>query len=114
MAREFTSHGRKAACEAYRGVCKHPNGYYNTAAVLMLNLLIGNLNWTGGLTVGGGGFSYSKGGRYDVMGVPAAKGLAYGVKLSREEAHYEEFERIPRQGRRRRKSLSGQAPVVPA
>ena len=90
LAREFTSHGRKATCEAYRGVCKHPNGYYNTAAVLMLNLLVGNLNWTGGLTVGGGGFSYSKGGRYDVMGIPAAKGLAYGVKLSREEAHYEE------------------------
>ena len=89
LAREFTSHGRKAACEAYRGVCKHPNGYYNTAAVLMLNLLVGNLNWTGGITLGGGGYSYSKG-RYDVMGVPAAKGLAYGVKLSREEAHYEE------------------------
>ena len=92
LAREFTSHGRKAACEAYRGVCKHPNGYYNTAAVLMLNLLVGNLNWAGGLTVGGGGFSYSKGGPYDVMGVPAAKGLTYGVKLSREESHYEEFE----------------------
>jgi tetrathionate reductase subunit A len=89
LAREFTSHGRKAACEAYRGVCKHPNGYYNTAAVLMLNLLVGNLNWTGGVTLGGGGYSYSKG-RYDVMGVPAAKGLAYGVKLSREEAQYEE------------------------
>lgn len=89
LAREFTSHGRKASCEAYRGVCKHPNGYYNTAAVLMLNLLVGNLNWTGGVTLGGGDYSYSKG-PYDVMGVPAAKGLAYGVKLSREEARYEE------------------------
>lgn len=89
LAHEFTSHGRKAVCEAYRGVCKHPNGYYNSVAVLLLNLLVGNLNWTGGLTLGGGSYDYKKG-RYDVMGVPAAKGLAYGVKFSREEANYED------------------------
>ena len=89
LAREFTSHGRKATCEMYRGVCKHPNGYYNSVAVLLLNLLVGNMNWTGGLTAGGGGYNYKKG-RYDVMAVPAAKGVAYGVKLSREEVHYED------------------------
>ena len=89
LAREFTSHGRKANCELYRGVVKHPNGYYNAVAVLLLNLLVGNFNWTGGLTVGGGGYSH-KNGRYDVLGVPEANGLAYGVKLSREEAPYED------------------------
>ena len=103
LAREFTSHGRKASCEAYRGVCKHPNGYYNTAAVLMLNLLVGNLNWTGGLTLGGGGYAYAKG-HYDVMAVPAAKGLAYGVKLSREEARYEDSSEY------KRKVAAGQNP----
>ena len=89
LAREFTSHGRKATCEMYRGVCKHPNGYYNSSAVLMLNLLVGNLNWTGGLTTGGGGYAFAKG-HYDLMALPGAKGLAYGAKLSREEIHYED------------------------
>ncbi len=88
LAREFTSHGRKAACEMYRGVVKHPNGYYNGVAVLLLNLLVGNLNWTGGLTVGGGSFSYKKG-QYDVMGIETDT-PAEGVMLSREEAEYEE------------------------
>lgn len=89
LAREFTSHGHKAASEMYRGPVKHPNGYYNGVAVLLLNLLVGNMNWTGGLTVGGGSFGYKKG-RYDVVSVPAAKGAAFGVKLSREEARYED------------------------
>ena len=103
LAREFTSHGRKAVSEMYRGVVKHPNGYYNGVAVLLLNLLVGNMNWTGGLTVGGGGYGYGKG-HYDVMAVPAAKGLAYGVKLSREEARYEDSSEY------KRKVAAGQNP----
>ncbi len=89
LAEEFTRHGRKAVSEAYRGVVKHPNGYYNCVAVLLLNLMVGNLNWTGGATFGGGGYGYKKG-IYDLMALPGAEGRAYGVKLSREEAHYEE------------------------
>jgi tetrathionate reductase subunit A len=88
LAREFTSHGRKATCEMYRGVVKHPNGYYNGVAVLLLNLLVGNMNWTGGLTVGGGGFGYKKG-RYNVIGIETDT-PSEGVMLSREEASYEE------------------------
>jgi len=103
LAREFTNHGRKAVCEAYRGVCKHPNGYYNSVAVLLLNLLVGNMNWTGGLTLGGGGYGSAKG-HYDVMGVPAAKGVAYGVKLSREEVRYEDSSEY------KRKVAAGQNP----
>ncbi|MDE2228895.1 MAG: tetrathionate reductase subunit TtrA [Alphaproteobacteria bacterium] len=103
LAREFTSHGRKAVCEAYRGPCKHPNGYYNTVAILLLNLLVGNSNWTGGLTLGGGGYPAAKG-RYDVMAVPAAKGAAYGVKLSREEVRYEDSSEY------KRKVAAGQNP----
>jgi len=88
LAREFTSHGRKAACEMYRGVVKHPNGYYNGVAVLLLNLLVGNMNWTGGLTVGGGSFGYKKG-RYDVTGIETDT-PAQGLMLSREESNYED------------------------
>jgi len=88
LAREFTSHGRKAVCEMYRGVVKHPNGYYNGCAVLLLNLLVGNLNWTGGLTVGGGSFGYKKG-HYQVLDIKTDT-PAQGVMLSREEFQYED------------------------
>uniref|UniRef100_E6PPK4 Putative Molybdopterin oxidoreductase n=1 Tax=mine drainage metagenome TaxID=410659 RepID=E6PPK4_9ZZZZ len=89
VAREFTSHGRKVASTMYRGVVKHPNGYYNGVAVLMLNLLVGNMNWTGGLTAGGGGYPVNKG-RYDIVSVPEAAGLAKGVIINREKFHYED------------------------
>ncbi|HUW39209.1 MAG TPA: molybdopterin-dependent oxidoreductase [Rhodocyclaceae bacterium] len=89
VAREFTSHGRQAISTMYRGVVKHPNGYYNGVAVLLLNLLIGNMNWTGGLTAGGGGYNVKKG-LYDIESVPEAEGLAKGVIINREKVHYED------------------------
>ncbi len=89
LAREFTSHGKRAISTMYRGVVKHPNGYYNGVAVLLLNLLVGNLNETGGLTTGGGGYDVKKG-RYDVMAVPEASGAAFGVIINREGVRYED------------------------
>ena len=89
VAREFTSYGRQASSTMYRGVVKHPNGYYNGVAVLLLNLLIGNMNWTGGLTAGGGGYVVKKG-SYDIESVPEAEGLAKGVIINREQFHYED------------------------
>lgn len=89
LAREFTSYGRQAVSTMYRGVVKHPNGYYNGVSVLLLNLLVGNMNWTGGLTVGGGSWSYKKG-LYDNVDVPEAKGVAYGVMVTRQGVRYED------------------------
>jgi len=89
LAREFTSYGRQASSTLYRGVIKHPNGYYNAVAVLLLNLLVGNMNWTGGLTAGGGGYAVKKG-VYDLESVPEAEGLAKGVIINREKFHYED------------------------
>jgi tetrathionate reductase subunit A len=89
LARAFTAHGKQAVSTMYRGVVKHPNGYYNGAAVLLLNLLVGNLNETGGLTTGGGGYDVKKG-PYDVMAVPEAAGAAFGVPLPREGVRYED------------------------
>ena len=86
LASEFTSHGRKAACEFYRGIVKHPNGFYNGQAVHMLNVLIGNLNWAGGITGGGGSFNWKKG-RYDLStDIPKPK----GIHINREGARYED------------------------
>jgi tetrathionate reductase subunit A len=89
LAREFTAHGKRAVSTMYRGVVKHPNGYYNGAAVLLLNLLVGNLNETGGVATGGGGYDVKKG-KYDVMAVPEAAGVAFGVPLPREGVRYED------------------------
>lgn len=48
LAREFTSHGKKAVCDIHRGVSQHTSGYYNVLAWNTLNLLIGNLDHRGG------------------------------------------------------------------
>lgn len=51
VAREFTSHGRRACADIHRGVSQHTNGYYNVQAWNDLNLLIGNYDYAGGMSV---------------------------------------------------------------
>ncbi len=48
LAREFTSHGKRAVADIHRGVSQHTNGFYNCLAWNALNLLIGNYDWRGG------------------------------------------------------------------
>ncbi len=52
LAREFTSHGKRAAVDVHRGVSQHTNGFYNVAAWFTLPLLIGSYDWTGGMIYG--------------------------------------------------------------
>ncbi len=59
LAREFTSHGKKAVADVHRGVSQHTSGFYNVLVYMTLNTLIGNHDWMGGL---------SKLTTYDVMG----------------------------------------------
>ena len=59
LAREFTSHGKKAAADIHRGVSQHTNGYSNVIAWFSLNALIGNYDWMGGM---------SKATTYDIVG----------------------------------------------
>lgn len=49
LAREFTSHGKRAVADIHRGVSQHTNGFYQVFAWYTLNLLIGNYDWRGGL-----------------------------------------------------------------
>ena len=49
VAREFTSHGKKACVDVHRGPAQHTNGFYNIASFMNLNLLIGNFDWRGGM-----------------------------------------------------------------
>jgi len=54
LADRFTSHGKKATINIYRGTVQHTNGTYTAMAVLALNNLIGNIDWKGGMAEGGG------------------------------------------------------------
>ena len=106
LAREFTSHGRHAACEFYRGPVKHPNGFYNGVAIHMLNVLVGNCNWRGGIGGGGGHYDWNKG-RYSLKTIPGLEKKPIGVPLSREGVYYE------RSSEYRRKVEAG-TPAYPA
>ncbi len=100
VAREFTSHGKKAAVDFYRGPVQHTNGYYNGLAILMLNVLIGNADWVGGLGKGGGHWHEdgSKGGPFPLKKMHPGKLGSFGVPLTREKWHYEKSTLFKRDG----------------
>jgi tetrathionate reductase subunit A len=102
VAREFTSHGKKAAVDLYRGPVQHTNGYYNGQAIIMLNVLIGNTDWVGGMGQGGGHWHEdgSKSGQpfNIVKGMHPGKLGSFGVTLTREGWHYEKSTLFQRDG----------------
>jgi anaerobic selenocysteine-containing dehydrogenase len=100
VAREFTSHGKRAVVEIHRGVSQHTNGFYNVLATMgALNTLIGNLDWKGGLVYGGGAYGETGGtGRPYQLGDHSAKITPIGLDIIRGGASYEKstiFEGYP-------------------
>ncbi len=104
LADEFTSHGKKAVADMYRGPVQHTNGYYNGVAIITLNALVGNPDWKGGLTTGGGHWHEdgSKSGApfpASIVYSDAPGGLKkFGIHVNREGATYEKttlFEGYP-------------------
>ncbi len=94
LAREFTSHGKKAVAEFYRGPVQHTNGYYNAQAIITLNVLIGNTDWKGGLTKGGGHWhedGSTPGAPFPKSVITGAPGglKKFGIHVNREQAAYE-------------------------
>ena len=72
LAREFTSHGKKAAVNVHGGTMAG-NGFYNAYALMMLNTLVGNINRKGGTLMSGGGFRDAGAGpRYDLQNFTGA------------------------------------------
>ena len=93
MARRFTSYGKQAAAEVVPGAVQHTNGYYNGRAIILLNVLIGNSGWKGGLAQGGGHwheFGGAPGNPYDFKEMHPAPHWDFGTKVNRERATYEE------------------------
>lgn len=65
LAREFTSHGKKAAINSHGGTMAG-NGFTNAFALVSLNTLVGNLNRKGGTVTNAGGFKEEEGPRYQL------------------------------------------------
>ena len=93
VADEFTSHGKKAAVDSYRGACQHTSGYYISQAVTTLNLLIGNVDWKGGLSTGGGHwheFGDQESSHYNFSKMHPNKLTKFGITQSRAGIKYED------------------------
>ena len=91
ITQEFTSHGRKAAADLHRGASQHTNGYYNIQAWYNLNLLIGNFDYRGGMSVAK---AYDQNGAKEGQPYPIAKlnpgaSKKFGVDLIRSQVKYE-------------------------
>jgi anaerobic selenocysteine-containing dehydrogenase len=103
LGTEFTSHGKKAVAELYRGPVQHTNGYYNGQAIITLNALIGNVDWKGGLTKGGGHWhedGSKPGAPFPKSVITSAPGglKKFGIHVNREGTAYEKstlFEGYP-------------------
>ncbi len=102
LADEFTSHGKKAAIDTYRGPVQHTDGYYAQQAALSLCWLIGNMDWKGGLGADGGHWHEfgDKGGPFPPeVTLNAPGGLkAFGPPLTREKVKYEDSTLFTRDG----------------
>ncbi len=90
LAQEFTSHGKRAVADIHRGVSQHTSGFYNVLAWMLVNVLIGNHDWMGGL---------SKATTFDIGGAKEGKPFDltrqdgklknWGVSIIRHETPYE-------------------------
>ncbi len=93
VAKEFAKHGKKSVADLYRGPVQHTSGYYNGQVIISLNMLVGNVDWKGGLSVGGG--HWHEDGSKPGNAFPVVKKMhpnklaAFGIKLTREKSNYE-------------------------
>lgn len=95
IAKEFTSHGTRAAVCQYHGAGNFLNGTYAAYAIAVLNALIGSVDRKGGYNKSGGGMGKPDKGPYDLASFPG-KRKPSGVPISREKIPYEktaEFKR---------------------
>ncbi len=94
VAQEFAKHGKKSVAELYRGPVQHTNGYYNAQAIITLNLLVGNPDWKGGLSQGGGHWhedGSKPGNPFNLKkSLHPGKLSAFGHQLTREKVAYED------------------------
>lgn len=89
VARELTSHGKRASVELHRGPAQHTDGFYAVLAWMSVNLLLGNVDWKGGLSKPTTyAYDGAKAGPFDLTGVPGSI-PAWGVNSIRSSISYE-------------------------
>ena len=111
LANEFTAHGKKAGIDFYRGPIKVTYGYYAAQAIIALNLLIGNVDHTGGLAAGGGswdGIGGKPGQPFNLKKLHTGALTPFGVKSNRESSGPYQTTRFSRE------TATLQTAVVPA
>lgn len=92
VAGEFTSYGKQAGAEFYRGPVQHTNGYYNGQAIVLLNALIGSTGWKGGMGSGGSHWhdiGDKAGQPFNLNALHNGKIGTFGVPINREGVKYE-------------------------
>lgn len=92
VADAFIKGGKKSAIDFYRGPVQHTNGYYNATSIVALNLLVGNVDWAGGIMLGGSHwheYGGKKGNPYDMGKLIKSKLGTFGYPVTREKTKYE-------------------------
>ena len=113
LAREFTSHGKKAVANSHGGTMSG-SGFYTTFAIATLNNLIGNLNVKGGWVMDAGPFGpFGPGPRYNFAQFKGAV-KAHGVALSRNRFPYERTSEFRRKKEAGQNPYPAKAPWYPA
>ncbi|MGQ9637409.1 MAG: molybdopterin-dependent oxidoreductase [Thermodesulfobacteriota bacterium] len=92
VARELTSHGKKAVVDVHRGVAQHTNGFYNVTSAMTINLLLGNFDWKGGMIVAStfnttGG---KEGQPFNLAKLKPEKTTKFGISIIRHDIKYED------------------------
>ncbi len=87
VARKLTSHGRKASVDCHGGTM-HTTGFYTTYAVMMLGAMIGNLNYKGGMSAGGGAYKDFVGKKYNLFGYKG-KSKIHATRIDKTRMAYE-------------------------
>lgn len=89
VARELTSYGKQAVVEIHRGVAQHTNGFYSVTAWMIINMLLGNFDWKGGMCLAST-YKYDGkgGGPFDLTKNPG-KIPSFGISIIRHGVSYE-------------------------
>lgn len=87
-AREFTSHGTRAAVTQYHGAGNYLSGTYAAYPIAILNALIGSVDRKGGYLGPGGGSGRWNDGLYNLASFPGQR-KGSGPAISREHFAYE-------------------------
>lgn len=87
LAKEWTSYGREVAVDCHGGTMQ-TNGFYTTYAIMMLGAMVGNLNYKGGMSIGGGRYPDFDGVKYNLLAIPNKPDIK-GVRIDRSKMKYE-------------------------